>query len=84
MISAASAQIEAVGGQHMKTTIMKDGKLIVVPDYGKVQGMLLGGIATFVIFITVIGPECVSFPSPHQYCGTLILCFLVQEPWVEL
>ena len=68
----------------MKTTIMKNGKLTVVPDYAKVQGMLLGGIAAFVIFITVIGPECVSFPSPHQCCGILILCFLIQEPWVEL
>jgi SHS family lactate transporter-like MFS transporter len=57
MISAASAQIEAVGGQHLKTTIIKDGKPTVVPDYGKVQGILLGAIATFVIFITVIGPE---------------------------
>jgi len=57
MISAASAQIEAVGGQHLKTTIIKNGKPTVVPDYAKVQGMLLGGIATFVIFITVIGPE---------------------------
>lgn len=60
MISAASAQIEAVGGQHLKTTIIKDGKPTVVPDYGTVQGILLGSIATFVIFITAIGPECVS------------------------
>ena len=77
MISAASAQIEAVGGQHLKTTIIKNGKPTVVPDYAKVQGMLLGGIATFVIFITVIGPECVSYLSPYQYCGTLIIWFLV-------
>jgi len=66
----------------LKTTIIKNGKPTVVPDYAKVQGMLLGGIATFVIFITVIGPECVSHVSPHQYCRTLILWFLVQEPWV--
>lgn len=59
MISAASAQIEAVGGDNMKITIIKNGKPEVVPDYAKVQGILLGAIATFVIFITIIGPECV-------------------------
>jgi SHS family lactate transporter-like MFS transporter len=57
MISAASAQIEAVGGQHLKTTIIENGKRTVVPDYATVQGILLGAIATFVIFITIIGPE---------------------------
>jgi SHS family lactate transporter-like MFS transporter len=57
MISAASAQIEAFGGDNMKTTIIKDGKPTIVPDYAKVQGMLLGVIALFVIFITVVGPE---------------------------
>jgi len=60
MISAASAQIEAIGGDHLKTTIMKHGKLTVVPDYATVQGILLGSTAVFVIIITVIGPECVS------------------------
>ena len=65
MISAASAQIEALGGQHLKTTIIKDGKPTVVPDYATVQGILLGAIATFVIFITIIGPECVSCLFPH-------------------
>jgi hypothetical protein len=41
MISAASAQIEAISGDHMKTTIIKNGKPEVVPDYAKVQGILL-------------------------------------------
>jgi MFS transporter, SHS family, lactate transporter len=57
MISSASAQIEAVGGDHLKTRIMKNGVSTVVPDYATVQGILLGTIATFVIFITTIGPE---------------------------
>ncbi|KAI0247448.1 MFS general substrate transporter [Lactifluus subvellereus] len=57
MISSASAQIEAMGGDHLKTTIIKNGKRIVVPDYATVQGILLGTIATFVICITIIGPE---------------------------
>jgi len=46
----------------MKITIIKNGKPQVVPDYAKVQGILLGAIATFVIFITIIGPECVLVP----------------------
>lgn len=57
MISAASAQIETVGGQHLTTTIVKDGKKIIVPDYAKVQGIFIGAVAAFVVFITIIGPE---------------------------
>ena len=78
MISAASAQIEAIGGDSMKITIIKNGKPKVVPDYAKVQGILLGAIATFVIFITIIGPECVFLPIFFLLnLGTLIgaICF---------
>ncbi|KAF8261080.1 MFS general substrate transporter, partial [Lactarius quietus] len=57
MISSASAQIEAVGGAHLKKTVVRNGKVEVIPDYATVQGILLGTIATFVIFITTIGPE---------------------------
>ena len=57
MISSASAQIEAVGGAHLKKTVVRNGKVEVIPDYATVQGILLGAIATFVIFITTIGPE---------------------------
>jgi hypothetical protein len=60
MISSASAQIEAIGGQHLETTIIRNGKPTVVPDYATVQGILLGAVSAFVIFITIIGPECVS------------------------
>ncbi len=62
MISAASAQMEAIGGDHLKITIIKNGKPKVVPDYAKVQGILLGIISALVIFITIIGPECVFIP----------------------
>jgi SHS family lactate transporter-like MFS transporter len=57
MVSSASAQIEAFGGDNLKTTIIKNGQPTRVADYAKVQGMLLGIVAAFVIFITVIGPE---------------------------
>ncbi|KAJ7894443.1 hypothetical protein B0H14DRAFT_3426838 [Mycena olivaceomarginata] len=53
MVSSASAQIKATGGEHLKTTI----KDMVVPDYAKVQGILIGVVAAFVLFITIIGPE---------------------------
>jgi hypothetical protein len=75
MISAASAQIEAVGGQHLKTTIIKNGEPTVVPNYATVQGILLGAIASFVIFITIIGPEFVSLLFPHRDCGSLNFAF---------
>lgn len=57
MVSSASAQIEATGGDNLRTTIVKDGKVEDVPDYATVQGILIGCVAAFVIFITIIGPE---------------------------
>ncbi|KAG2344440.1 MFS general substrate transporter [Suillus weaverae] len=56
MVSAASAQIEATGGNNLKTTIMKDGVLTVVPDYATAT-IFIGAIAAFVIVIAIIGPE---------------------------
>jgi len=57
MVSSASAQIEAVGGERQTTVIVEDGVPTVVPDYATVQGILIGVVAAFVIFITIIGPE---------------------------
>ena len=57
MVSSASAQIEATGGENLRTTIMVDGKPKDVPDYATVQGILIGVVAAFVVFITIIGPE---------------------------
>ncbi|KAH9954974.1 carboxylic acid transporter [Russula dissimulans] len=57
MISSASAQIEATGGDHLKTTIIKNGRPTVVPDYARVQGILIGVVAVYIIVLTVIGPE---------------------------
>ncbi|KAH9936604.1 carboxylic acid transporter protein [Fomitopsis serialis] len=57
MVSSASAQIETTGGNHLKTTIFKDGTLQTVPDYATVQGILLGVVAAFVVLCTIVGPE---------------------------
>ncbi|KAF9474415.1 MFS general substrate transporter [Pholiota conissans] len=57
MVSSASAQIEATGGDNLKTTIIVNGKPTVVPNYATVQGILIGVVSAFVIFITIIGPE---------------------------
>jgi SHS family lactate transporter-like MFS transporter len=57
MISSASAQIEATGGEHLKTTITVKGKTTVVPDYAKVQGILIGVVAAYVLVLTILGPE---------------------------
>ena len=61
MISAASAQIEATGGDHLKTTVIVKGKPTVVPDYATVQGILIGIVAAFVICVTMVAPEYVFF-----------------------
>jgi hypothetical protein len=47
------------GGDHLKTVV--NGK--VVPDYGKVQGILIGAVAALVILITIIGPAEYVFSS---------------------
>ncbi|CAE6449479.1 unnamed protein product [Rhizoctonia solani] len=53
MISSASAQIEATGGEHLRTTVQ--GKN--VPDYAKVQGIFLGCVAAYLVLVTIFGPE---------------------------
>lgn len=57
MISSAASQIEATAGENLRTTIIKNGVPTDVPDYAKVQGILIGCVVAFVIFITIIGPE---------------------------
>ncbi|KAH7345101.1 major facilitator superfamily domain-containing protein [Rhizoctonia solani] len=53
MISSASAQIEATGGENLRTTTQgKD-----VPDYAKVQGIFLGCVAAYLVVVTIFGPE---------------------------
>jgi len=53
MISSASAQIEATGGDNLRTTV--NGK--DVPDYAKVQGILIGVVAAYIVVVTIFGPE---------------------------
>ncbi|KAF9049224.1 carboxylic acid transporter protein [Hymenopellis radicata] len=58
MVSSASAQIEAVGGEHQRTTIThKNGVVENIPDYAKVQGILIGVVAAYVLIVTILGPE---------------------------
>jgi len=57
IVPAASAQFEAIGGNNWRTTIIKNGVLTNVPNYGAVLGILMGVVAAFVIVITIIGPE---------------------------
>ena len=59
MVSSASAQIEATGGDQLKITIFKNGQPMVVADYAKVQGILIGVVAAWIIITTIVGPECV-------------------------
>jgi len=55
MVSSASAQIEATGGDNLKTHLA--GNPNPVPDYATVQGILIGVVSAFVLVITIIGPE---------------------------
>ncbi|KAG1716073.1 hypothetical protein ID866_1099 [Astraeus odoratus] len=57
MVSAASAQIEAIGGNNLRTTIVEDGVEKNVPDYATVQGIFIGVVAIYLIIITIVGPE---------------------------
>ncbi|EJD45664.1 MFS general substrate transporter [Auricularia subglabra TFB-10046 SS5] len=53
MVAAASAQIEATAGEHVRMTI----RGAYVPDYGKVEGIFVGIAAAFTLVLTVLGPE---------------------------
>lgn len=86
MISSASAQIEATGGDHLKTTIIKDGKRTIVPDYARVQGILIGTVASYIIFLTIIGPECVLPQGirPRHFIYLIADRRVIQESWSQL
>lgn len=76
MVSSASAQIEARGGDNFKKTIIQNGVPTIVPDYATVQGILVGVVAAFVVIITIIGPECVLSPFDVFVCSLdIALCF---------
>ncbi|KAG6855937.1 hypothetical protein H0H87_009280 [Tephrocybe sp. NHM501043] len=66
MVSSAASQIEATGGENLRTNIVVNGVLKNVPDYATVQGILIGVVAAFVVFITIIGPEYVSMDCHHR------------------
>lgn len=57
MVSSAAAQIEATAGDNLKITVVQNGVVKQVPDYAKVQGILIGVVAAFVFVLTLIGPE---------------------------
>ncbi|KAF5360138.1 hypothetical protein D9758_011326 [Tetrapyrgos nigripes] len=58
MVSSASAQIEATGGDNIRLpTTLPDGTTSSVPDYGTVQGILIGVVAAFLFIVTLLGPE---------------------------
>ncbi|KIJ54140.1 hypothetical protein M422DRAFT_221672 [Sphaerobolus stellatus SS14] len=53
MVSSSSARIEAVGGDNLRTTVHG----MNVPDYAKVQGILIGVVTAFVVIVVFLGPE---------------------------
>ncbi|KAF5341471.1 hypothetical protein D9758_013940 [Tetrapyrgos nigripes] len=58
MVSSASAQIEATGGEHQRTTLRQaDGTFKDIPDYATVQGILIGVVAAYLLVVTILGPE---------------------------
>ncbi|KAI0059595.1 carboxylic acid transporter [Artomyces pyxidatus] len=57
MVASASSQIEATGGDHLKTTLIVDGKPTTVPNYATVQGIFIGIAAVFTLFVIILGPE---------------------------
>jgi len=57
MVSSASSQIEATGGNQLRTNIYVNGELENVPDYATVQGIFIGTVAAYVVLVTIFGPE---------------------------
>ena len=57
MFSSAASQIEAKGGENLRTTVTLNGATKQVPDYATVQGILIGVVASFILIVTILGPE---------------------------
>jgi len=57
MVASASAQIEATGGEHSRTTIQGPKGPEDVPNYALVQGVLIGTAAAYVVVLALVGPE---------------------------
>ncbi|KAF9648136.1 MFS general substrate transporter [Thelephora ganbajun] len=57
MVSSASAQIEATGGEHSRTIIHTPQGPKDVPNYALVQGIFIGVVAAYLLVLTLIGPE---------------------------
>ncbi|VDC07761.1 unnamed protein product [Peniophora sp. CBMAI 1063] len=60
MMSSAASQIEAKGGENLRTTVTINGVTKEVPDYATVQGILIGVVAAFILAVTILGPEAHS------------------------
>lgn len=57
-------------GNSLRTNIVVDGKLKNVPDYATVQGILIGTVATYVLLVTIFGPEYVVRFSRSFTCSS--------------
>lgn len=63
MVSAASSQIEAKGGESLRTENKKCtllgqcAKGRTIPDYAKVSGILLGVVCVYLLLVIVWGKE---------------------------
>lgn len=51
MASAGSAQIVAVGGEHIKL------KGTTTPDYATIQGIFIGCVSAWILLMTLLGPD---------------------------
>lgn len=54
MISSAAAEIEAKAGENW-TIVTKAGKIL--PDYAKVQGVLIGAVIVWTLIFVSLGPD---------------------------
>lgn len=61
MVSSASSQIEATGGDNLQITNPKyhgqEGVLPTIPDYATVSAILLGVVCGYLILVIVFGRE---------------------------
>ncbi|KAJ2665653.1 Carboxylic acid transporter [Coemansia sp. RSA 1200] len=55
LVAASASQIEATMGEKNPLPELRDGK--TVPDYGRVQGILIGSIYSCVLVLALLGKE---------------------------
>lgn len=56
-VHSLDIDVRLAGGDNLKTTIIQNGKSMLVQDYAKVQAIFIGCIVAYTLVLIIVGPE---------------------------